>query len=163
MIRLKNYTFKTSFVVHFYGTALKKKKKKQSQKAEQMHRQSKCTAQNISIASPASYHLTVAQIEKIDVEMSRLTTKPTKWHVRRGKTQISLGIRPVWSVSSLSAWRKLGALATHTAHSEDSAQTGRMPRLNWVFAWRTYHFVGFEAAKLQLDRTHFLKNFIYVY
>ena len=25
-------------------------------------------------------------------------TKPTKWHVRPVKTQISLGIRPVWSV-----------------------------------------------------------------
>ena len=30
--------------------------------------------------------------------LSRLTTKPTKWHVRPAKTQISLGIRPVWSV-----------------------------------------------------------------
>ena len=30
--------------------------------------------------------------------MSRLTTKPTKWHVRPAKTQISLCIRPVWSV-----------------------------------------------------------------
>ena len=29
-------------------------------------------------------------------EMSRLMTKPTKWHVRPAKTQISLGIRPVW-------------------------------------------------------------------
>ena len=29
------------------------------------------------------------------------------------KTQISLGIRPVWSESSLSAWRQLGSLATH--------------------------------------------------
>ena len=28
-------------------------------------------------------------------------TKPTKWHVRPAKTQISLGIRPVWSESSL--------------------------------------------------------------
>ena len=36
--------------------------------------------------------------------------------------------------SSLSAWRKLGSLATHWAHSEDSDQTGRMPRLIWVFA-----------------------------
>ena len=27
-------------------------------------------------------------------------TKPTKWHVRPAKTQVSLGIRPVWSVSS---------------------------------------------------------------
>ena len=30
------------------------------------------------------------------LEMSRLMTKPTKWHVRPAKTQISLGIRPVW-------------------------------------------------------------------
>ena len=72
-----------------------------------------------------------------DVEMSRLMSKPTKWHVRPAKTQISLGIRPVWSESSLSAWRKLGSLATHWAHSEDSDQTGRMPRLIWVFAGRT--------------------------
>ena len=127
--------------------------------------------------------------------MSRLTTKPTKWHVRPTKTQISLGIsspgwsesslgaqslcwfcreaaqvcldwfnvavnnfsvisqrclvgrpaktqisldiRPVWSESSLSAWRKLGSLATHWAHSKDSDQTGRLPRLIWVFAGRT--------------------------
>ena len=27
--------------------------------------------------------------------LSRLMTKPTKWHVRPAKTQISLGIRPV--------------------------------------------------------------------
>ena len=70
-------------------------------------------------------------------KMSRLMTKPTKWHVRPAKTQVSLGIRPVWSESSLSAWRKLGSLATHWAHSEDSDQTGRMPRLIWVFAGRT--------------------------
>ena len=66
--------------------------------------------------------------------MSHLMTKPTKWHVRPAKTQISLGICPVWSESWLSAWRKLGPLATHWAHSEDSDQTGRMPRLIWVFA-----------------------------
>ena len=64
-------------------------------------------------------------------------TKPTKWHVRPAKTQISLSIRPDWSESSLSAWRKLGALATHWAHSEDSDQTGRMPKLIWIFAGRT--------------------------
>ena len=68
--------------------------------------------------------------------MSRDMTKPTVT-VRPAKTQISLGIRPVWSESSLSAWRKLGSLATHWAHSEDSGQTGRMPRLIWVFAGRT--------------------------
>ena len=41
------------------------------------------------------------------------------------KTKINLGIRPVWSESSLSAWRKLGSLAAHWAHSQDSDQTGR--------------------------------------
>ena len=57
--------------------------------------------------------------------------------VRPAKTQISLGIHPVWSGSSPSAWRKLGSLATHWAYSEDSDQTGWMPRLIWVFAGRT--------------------------
>ena len=47
------------------------------------------------------------------VSMSRNMTKPAKWHVHPAKTQISLGIRPVWSESLLSAWRKLGFLATH--------------------------------------------------
>ena len=63
--------------------------------------------------------------------------KTNKIIVRPAKTQISLGIRPVWSESSLSAWRRLGSLATHWADSEDSVQTGRMPRLIWVFAGRT--------------------------
>ena len=44
--------------------------------------------------------------------------KTNKMSVRPAKTQVSLGIRPVWSESSLSAWRKLGSLATHCAHSE---------------------------------------------
>ena len=69
--------------------------------------------------------------------MSRLVIKPTKWHVRPAKTLISLGICPVWSESSLSAWRKRGSLATQWAHSEDSDQTGWMPRLIWFFAGRT--------------------------
>ena len=39
--------------------------------------------------------------------------KTNKMSVRPAKTQISLGIHPVWSESSLSAWNKLGSLATH--------------------------------------------------
>ena len=86
---------------------------------------------------------------ELTLSVSRLMTKPTKWHVRPAKTQISLGIRPVWSESSLSAWRELGSLATHWAHSEDSDQTtGRMPRLICVFAGRTCHFVGFVTRRL---------------
>ena len=62
--------------------------------------------------------------------------KTNKMTVLPAKTQISLGIRTVWSESSLSAWRNLGPLATHWAQNEDSDQTGRMPRLIWVFAGR---------------------------
>ena len=94
---------------------------------------------------------------------SRLMTKPTKWHVRPAKTQISLGIRPVWSESSLSAWRKLGSLATHWAHSEDSDQTGRMSRLIWVFAGRTCHFVGFVTRRLKSILYHKIFSLRFVY
>ena len=62
--------------------------------------------------------------------------KTNKISVHPAKTQISLNIRPVWSEYWLFAWRKLGSLAAHWAHSEDSGQTG-MPRLIWVFAGRT--------------------------
>ena len=40
---------------------------------------------------------------KLILDLSRSMTKPTKWHVRPAKTSISLGIRPVWSESSLCA------------------------------------------------------------
>ena len=49
--------------------------------------------------------------------LSRLMIKQTKWLCAQR--------------------RKLGSLATHWAHSEDSDQTGWMPRLIWVFAGRT--------------------------
>ena len=39
--------------------------------------------------------------------------KTSNISMRLAKTQISLDIRPVWSESSLSAWRNLGTLATH--------------------------------------------------
>ena len=84
--------------------------------------------------------------------LSRNTTKPTKWRVRPAKTQISLGIRPVWSVSSLSAWRKLGSLATHWAHSEDPDQTRRMHRLIWVFAGCICHFCWFCHVAAHLSK-----------
>ena len=83
--------------------------------------------------------------------------KTNKVSVRPAETQISLGIRPVWSESSLSAWRKLGPLATHWAHSEDSDQTGRMPSLIRVFAGRTTTLLvlsrggSFNVYKTALD------------
>ena len=63
--------------------------------------------------------------------------KTNKVEVRPAKTQISLGIRPVWSESSLCAQWVAKDLSFLHADSEDSDQTGRMPRLIWVFAGRT--------------------------
>ena len=48
--------------------------------------------------------------------MSSRMTKPTKWLRRRRKTQISLGICPVWSVFAVRL-KNLALLATHWAHS----------------------------------------------
>ena len=42
------------------------------------------------------------------LQMSRLMTKPTTWHVRPAKTQISLGMKKAWFLSyPLSAQRRL--------------------------------------------------------
>ena len=82
-------------------------------------------------------------------KMSRLMTKPTKWHVRPTKAQISLGIRPVWWESSLCAlWIAKDPRLLH-ADSKDSDQTGWKPRLIWVFAGPTCHFVGFIMRRLR--------------
>ena len=62
---------------------------------------------------------------------------------------ISLGISQIWSESSLSTWRKLGSLATHWAHSEDSDQTG----LIWVFTGHVVILlVLYEAARMSSSR-----------
>ena len=83
--------------------------------------------------------------------MSHCMSKPTIWHFRPVKTQISLGIRPVWSESSLSAWRKVWSLVTRWAHFGDSAQTRRMSRLIWTFALCTCHFFGFVMRRLEFQ------------
>ena len=63
--------------------------------------------------------------------------KTNRLSVRPAMTQISLGIRPVWSESSLCAqWVDKIPRFLH-ADSEDSDQTGRMPRLIWVFDGHT--------------------------
>ena len=84
-------------------------------------------------------------------ERSRLMTKPTKSYVRPAKTQITLGICPVWSESSqCDRWLAEDPMFLH-ADSEDSDQTGRMPRLIWVVAGRNGHFVGFVMRRLSFD------------
>ena len=64
--------------------------------------------------------------------------KTNKVTMRPAKTQISLGIRPVWSESSLCAqWIAKDPSFLH-ADSEDSDQTG----------WMHSHFVGFVMTRL---------------
>ena len=72
--------------------------------------------------------------------LSHVMTIPTKWHVRPAKTQISLGIRPVWSESSLSTCKKLGSLATHWAHSEDWSDWADV-QADLGLRWAHSHFV----------------------
>ena len=76
--------------------------------------------------------------------------KTNKMSGHPAKTQISLGICPVWSESLLSAWRKFGSLPTHWADSKDWS--------DWVDAqaylslrWVHNHFVGFVMRWLKLQ------------
>ena len=91
----------------------------------------------ITVKSPACFLLA----NNNTIEPSH--DKTNKMTVRPAKTPISLGIHPVWSESSLcTLWVAKDSSFLH-ADSEDFDQTGRMPRLIWIFAGRTYHFVGF--------------------
>ena len=64
-------------------------------------------------------------------DLSRDMTKPTKWVCAQRR------LRSVWSESSLCAqWVAKDPSFLH-ADSDDSDQTGWMPRLIWVFAGRT--------------------------
>ena len=88
------------------------------------------------------------QYSKVQTHLSCLKTKPTNWYVHPAKTQISLGICPVWSETLLCIqWEAKDPRFLH-ADSDDSDQTGRMPRLIWVFVGRTCHFVGFVTRRL---------------
>ena len=81
-------------------------------------------------------------------DMSHLMTKPTKWHVCPAQSD----------QSSLSALRKLRSLSTHWAHSQDSDQTGWMPRPIWAF-------IGHTAILLVLSwggSCHYIKVFDWV-
>ena len=78
---------------------------------------------------------------------SRINIRATSWQNQPNGLFAQRRVRSAWA-SSLSAWRKLGSLATHWAHSEDSDQTEQKPRLIWVFAGCTCHFVGFVTRPL---------------
>ena len=92
--------------------------------------------------------------QEINLERNKLTKfeprhdKTNKMGVRPPKTQISLGIRSVWSESSQCAqWVAEDQGFLHV-DSEDSDQTGRMPRLIRV-RWTRSHFVCFVMSRLK--------------
>ena len=81
-------------------------------------------------------------------QMSHHLTKPTKWPVCPAKTLISLSIQPVWSEFTVCS---MGAKDPNflQADSEDSDQTGQIPRLIWVSTWRML-FCWFCHAAAQI-------------
>ena len=94
-----------------------------------------------------------------NIDRIRLTTferphdKANKITVLPATTKIS----PGWSESSQWAQWVAKDPSFLDADSEDSDQTGRMPRLIWVFAGRTCHFVGFVMRRLNFNATLHLR------
>ena len=75
-------------------------------------------------------------------------TKPTKWHVRQAKTQISLGIRPVWSVFAVrmkKAWVLSYPLSTKWRLWSDWSDAQADPSLRRAHS----HFVSFIMRRLK--------------
>ena len=75
--------------------------------------------------------------------LGRIVTKQTKWHVSPAKTQISLGIHPVWSASSFAvrlkqAWVLGYPLSAQRRVRSDWADTQADLSLRWAhmpFCW----------------------------
>ena len=85
-------------------------------------------------------------------QMSCLTTKPTKWSLHPAKILISLDICLVWSVFTV---RSLGSWGPKVSSCEQRRLIRwRMPRLIWVFAGCTCHFVGFCHEAAQMHEKH---------
>ena len=83
--------------------------------------------------------------------------------VHPAKTQISLCIHPVWSVFAV-RMKKPWVLSFLLSEQRRCDQTGWMPRLIWVFAGHTCHFVGFCHAVAHLHLMQYwtsVENFLY--
>ena len=86
----------------------------------------------------------------------------TTWQNQQNGLCVLRMLRWAWAFaqsdqSSLSAWRNIESLATQWAQSEDPDQTGRMPRMIWVFAGHKGYFVGFVMRRLiWVHQTRFL-------
>ena len=96
--------------------------------------------------------------------VNKLPHDKTNNDVCPAKTQISLGIRLVWSESSLSTWRKLGSLgyslSTQQRLLSDWADAQADLSLRW--AHRSFCWFCHEAEKIDLHFfwSHFKSNYI---
>ena len=105
-----------------------------------------------------------------------IQTRATSWKKKTKKKQTNKQsglyaqrrLRSAWasaqSYQSLrcALSRKLRTQFLLQADSADSVQTGRMPRLIWVFAGRTNHFVGFVMPWLNFHIETTSETIVYV-
>ena len=82
--------------------------------------------------------------------------KTNKMTYAPSKTQISLGICPVWSVSSLSEWRNSGSLATHWGHCKDWSDWADA-QADLSLHWAHISFCWFCHKAAQLLSAHLLR------
>ena len=101
-----------------------------------------------SVSKLYVYPRTIKKCLKGTLSLKGLGTKKMIWAAAWQNQQNELCTQQ--SLSSVFAWINIVSLATHWAHSDYSDQTGRMPKLIWVFAARTGHFVSFVVLILYL-------------
>ena len=82
------------------------------------------------------------------LNMSRLMTKPTKWHSAPRGDSDQPEHPPILIKVFADRMKKAWFLSYPLNASEDVDQTGRMPRLIRVFGGRTCHFVVFVVRRL---------------
>ena len=80
-------------------------------------------------------------------KMSHLMSKPTKWHVHPAKTQISLGIRPVWSVFTV-RMKKAWVLSYRLSYPLNAQRRLWSAQTDLSLRWAHSHFVGFVVRRL---------------
>ena len=81
-------------------------------------------------------------------KMSRDVTKPAKWVCAQRRLKSAWASAKSYQILRCAQWVAKGPRFLHV-DSEDSDQTGRMPRLIWVFAGRTCSFIGFVTSRLK--------------
>ena len=100
---------------------------------------------------------------KCDKDLSRLMTKPTNWHMHPAKTQISLGIHPVWSESSLcTQWVAKDPSFLHVDSEDLSNWADAQADLSLCWAHLPsdfLDFVGFVIRRLNFSSTEEVNDY----